>query len=103
MLDAHMGDQKKLSIETTEHIARLAHLELSKAELEKFTGQMNSILGNFAQLAEINVDNVEPTNHPMEVINVFREDKPLPSLSQEEALQNAPKKEEGFIKAPRIV
>lgn len=98
-----MAGKKKLSIELTEHIAQLGHLELTPAEKEKFTNQMNSILENFEQLTEVDLDGVPPTNHPMEVMNVFREDKPQPSLSQEEALKNAPKKEEGFIKAPRIV
>jgi aspartyl-tRNA(Asn)/glutamyl-tRNA(Gln) amidotransferase subunit C len=94
---------KKLSIELTEHIAQLAHLELTQEEKIKFTNQMNSILENFEQLKEVNVEGVPPTNHPMDVTNVFREDKPKPSLSQEEALMNAPQKEDGFIKAPRIV
>jgi aspartyl-tRNA(Asn)/glutamyl-tRNA(Gln) amidotransferase subunit C len=98
-----MAGKKKLNVELTEHVAQLAHLELTDQEKAKFTDQMNSILDHFEQLAEIDVANVVPTNHPMELINVFREDKPQPSLTQEEALKNAPKKEEGFVKAPRIV
>lgn len=98
-----MAGKKKLSVELTEHVAQLAHLELTDQEKAKFTDQMNSILDHFEQLAEIDVSNVVPTNHPMEITNVFREDKPLSSLTQEEALANAPKKEDGFIKAPRIV
>ena len=98
-----MDAKKKLSIELTEHIAQLGHLELTSAEKEKFTTQMNSILENFEMLGEVNLDGVPPTNHPMEVMNVFRDDVPQPSLDQETALKNAPKKEDWFIKAPRIV
>jgi aspartyl-tRNA(Asn)/glutamyl-tRNA(Gln) amidotransferase subunit C len=95
--------KKKLSHELTEHIARLGHIELSNADKEQFTNQMNSILEHFEKLNELDVENVEPTHHAMDITNVFREDVPLPSLTQEEALENAPKKEKGHIVAPRIV
>jgi aspartyl-tRNA(Asn)/glutamyl-tRNA(Gln) amidotransferase subunit C len=103
IIEAGMASKKKLSHELTEHIARLGHLELTEEEKDKFTNQMNSILENFEQLAEVNVDGVEPTYHAMEITNIFREDKPKPCLSQEEALKNAPITEEGYIKAGKVV
>ena len=95
--------KKKLSLEVTEHIAHLAHLDLTEDEKAQFTGQMNSILDNFEQLSEVDVEGVEPTHHAMDITNVFRPDVPKKGLSQEEALKNAPKTDKGYIKAPRII
>lgn len=94
---------KKLSKKLTEHIARLAHIDITEEEKDKFTDQMNSILEHFEQLSEVDVENVKATRHPMEITNVFRDDEIKEGLSQEEATENAPEKEDGFIKAPRII
>ncbi len=96
-------EEKKLSGELTEHIARLAHIDITEKEKEMFTGQMNSILEHFEQLKEVDTENVEATRHPMEISNVFRKDEVKKGLSQEEATKNAPETEDGFIKAPRII
>jgi len=85
-----------------EHIGWLARIRLSDEEKEEFTGQLNAILDYFAKLDEID-PGVAPTHHVSGVVNVFRDDEAKESLSQEDALQNAPKKEEGFFKGPRIV
>jgi len=95
--------KKKLSPELTEKIARLAHLEITDVEKDKFTDQMNSILDYFDLLNEVDVTDIEPTRHAMEMTNVFRKDEAQPGLSHEEVMQNAPKKEEGYFKAPRII
>ncbi len=95
--------KNKLSSDVTEHIARLAHIELNDDEKETFTTQLNSILENFEILKEVNVDNIKPTRHAMDIEDVFREDKPKKSLSQKKILENVPDKEDGYIKAPRIV
>ncbi len=95
--------KKGIDASQIEKIAKLAHLQLTEEEKVKFTAQLGNILDNFAQLSEVNVDGVEPTTHATEILNVFREDKPTPSISQQDALKNANQIEDGFFKAPRII
>ncbi len=86
-----------------EHIAWLAHVTLSEEEKTLFTEQFNEILGYFQKINEANTEDVPPTYHILELINVQRKDTVTPSLPADEALKNAPKKEERFYKAPRII
>jgi aspartyl-tRNA(Asn)/glutamyl-tRNA(Gln) amidotransferase subunit C len=86
-----------------EHVAWLAHIELSEQEKTLFTEQFNEILEYFKKIDEIDTEGVEPTYHVLDLNNVTRKDKTAPSLTTEEALKNAPKKEKKFFKAPRIV
>jgi aspartyl-tRNA(Asn)/glutamyl-tRNA(Gln) amidotransferase subunit C len=89
-----------------EHIAWLSRLELSEEDREKHAPKLNSILDYFGELDEVDTEGIEPTYHVLLLSNVFREDEmnvPAKSLSQEEALSNAPKKHEGFFKAPRMM
>ncbi|KCZ72324.1 glutamyl-tRNA(Gln) and/or aspartyl-tRNA(Asn) amidotransferase, C subunit [Candidatus Methanoperedens nitroreducens] len=89
-----------------EHIAWLSRLELSEEDKEKYTPKLNSVLDYFGELDEVDTEGVEPTYHVLQLSNVFRDDEPgVPavSLSQEEALANAPKKQDGFFKAPRMM
>jgi aspartyl-tRNA(Asn)/glutamyl-tRNA(Gln) amidotransferase subunit C len=95
--------RKHLSKKEVEHIAWLAHIELSDKEKILFTEQFNEILDYFKKIDEVDTDGVEPTYHVLDLKNVSRTDETLPSLPIEEALRNAPKKEKKFIKAPRIV
>ena len=92
-----------LSKKEVEHIAWLAHIEISDKEKILFTEQFNEILEFFKKIDAIDTRNVEPTYHVLNLNNVFRKDKITPSLSPKEALKNAPKKEKKFFKAPRIV
>jgi aspartyl-tRNA(Asn)/glutamyl-tRNA(Gln) amidotransferase subunit C len=95
---------KKLILEKeVEHIARLAKLELSEKDKKLFTTQLNDILRYFKKIDEVDVKDVEPTYHVIETKNVLREDKPVPPLPVDQALQNAPEKERDYIKAPKIV
>jgi aspartyl-tRNA(Asn)/glutamyl-tRNA(Gln) amidotransferase subunit C len=93
----------KLNVEDTKEIAKLARINLSKDDEEKFTGQLNNILEYFEKLMELNTDDVEPRTHPTEIVNSFREDKVRKSLSNEEALMNAPQKKDGYIRGPKII
>ena len=95
--------RKHLSKREVEHIAWLAHIELSDKEKTLFTEQFNEILDYFKKIDEVDTEGVEPTYHVLDLKNVSRKDKAEPSLPTEEALKNAPKKERKFIKAPRIV
>jgi aspartyl-tRNA(Asn)/glutamyl-tRNA(Gln) amidotransferase subunit C len=79
-------------------VAVLARLRLSPAELETFTGQLNSIVDYVAQLQELDTTGVEPLAHGVEVRNVLRDDVRGPALDREAALANAPKRnQEGFL------
>lgn len=86
-----------------EHIGWLSRLELSEEDKEKYTPKLNSVLDYFGELDKADTEGVEPSYHVMPMSNVFREDVPIASLSQEEALSNAPKSHDGFIKAPRMM
>ena len=95
--------RQQLTKKDVEHIAWLAHIELSEEEKALFTEQFNDILDYFKKIDEVDTEGVEPTYHVLDLENVSRRDKTEPSLPVEEALRNAPKKEKKFIKAPRIV
>jgi aspartyl-tRNA(Asn)/glutamyl-tRNA(Gln) amidotransferase subunit C len=87
-----------LSAEEVAKVALLARLRLSPDELQRFTGQLNSIVEFVAQLQELDTTNVEPLAHGVEVRNVFRPDVRGESLPREDALANAPKRNsENFL------
>jgi aspartyl-tRNA(Asn)/glutamyl-tRNA(Gln) amidotransferase subunit C len=85
------------------YVANLARIALSPAEEEKLGAQLNNILGYIEKLKELDVTNVEPTAHAVPLINVFRPDEIRPSISNEEALRNAPAKANGLFLVPKIV
>jgi aspartyl-tRNA(Asn)/glutamyl-tRNA(Gln) amidotransferase subunit C len=95
--------KQHLSKKDVEHIAWLAHIELSDKEKTLFTDQFNEILEYFKKIDDVDTEGVEPTYHVLDLENVSRTDKTKPSLPIEEALRNAPKKDKKFIKAPRII
>jgi aspartyl-tRNA(Asn)/glutamyl-tRNA(Gln) amidotransferase subunit C len=86
-----------------EHIAELARLKFADAEIDGYTEQLNEILNYIEKLNELDTENVEPLSHPVEGNNVFREDGVKPSISTEEALKNAPEKDEQFFIVPKII
>ena len=92
-----------LSKKEVEHIAWLAHIDLSEKEKALFTEQFNEILDYFKKIDEVDTEGVEPTYNVLDLKNVSRKDETKPSLPTEEALKNVPKKEKKFLKAPRIV
>ncbi len=84
-------------------IAELAQLKFSEEELENFTPQMNEILNYMEKLNELDTENVKPLSHPVEQTNVFREDELKKSITTEEALKNAPAKDEHHFKVPKVI
>jgi aspartyl-tRNA(Asn)/glutamyl-tRNA(Gln) amidotransferase subunit C len=82
------------------HVARLARLELSEAEVERFGEQLSAILDAVSKVQELDLADVPPTSHPLEVVNVWREDEPRPSLPVEEALANAPDRAGDLFRVP---
>ena len=95
--------KRGLSKKDVEHVAQLARLEISEQEKELFTEQFNEILEYFKRIDKLDTKGVQPTYNVLEITNVSRKDEIEPSLSKENALGNAPKKEKNFFKAPRIV
>lgn len=84
-------------------IAVLARLKFSDDELDKFTSQFNEILLYMDTLNEIDTENIETLNHPVDNENVFRKDIRVPGISKEDALKNAPETDGEFFIVPRII
>lgn len=82
------------------HVARLARLELREDELERLGAQLNDIIGAVSKVAELDLSDVPPTSHPLDVVNVWAEDEPHASLPVEEALANAPEREGSYFRVP---
>jgi aspartyl-tRNA(Asn)/glutamyl-tRNA(Gln) amidotransferase subunit C len=82
------------------HVARLARLALSEEELERFSEQLSAILDAVGKVAELDLSGVEPTAHPLDLVNVWAEDEPKPCLSVDEALANAPDREGDSFRVP---
>ncbi len=82
------------------HVAKLARLALTEDELERLEGQLGAILEAVGKVSELDLDDVPPTSHPLDLVNVFAEDEPRPSLDRDVALANAPEAEEGAFKVP---
>lgn len=93
----------KITAQDVEHVAKLSRLYLSEEEKENYTHTLNSILDYMEVLNRLDTEGVEPTAHVFPLKNVFREDSLQESLDREAALANAPDKEDGCFKVPRIV
>jgi aspartyl-tRNA(Asn)/glutamyl-tRNA(Gln) amidotransferase subunit C len=91
-----------LTPEEIAHIAELAKITLTEEEKRLFGEQLDRILEYFRKIDRIDLEGVEPTTHVMDVHNVFRDDVEKESLPAEEVLSNAPEKEDGYFKAPRV-
>tara|TARA_B000000557_G_C20587296_1_gene363995 strand:+ start:161 stop:439 length:279 start_codon:yes stop_codon:yes gene_type:complete len=82
---------------------KLARIELTPEEEQRLAPQLAEVLQYVEKLNELDVSDVEPTAHATPLSNVMREDEPRESLSQEEALRNAPKTANGLFVVPKIV
>ena len=91
-----------ISREDVLHVARLARLALTEEEVERLGGQLNAILEAVGKVAELDLADVPPTSHPLELANVLGEDEPRPCLSVEEALGNAPEREGDYFRVPPV-
>ena len=79
------------------HVAKLARLRLTDEEVERMSGELSTILEAIEQIGELDLDEVQPTSHVIDLENVLRPDEPRPCLPRERALENAPDAtEEGF-------
>jgi aspartyl-tRNA(Asn)/glutamyl-tRNA(Gln) amidotransferase subunit C len=94
-----------VTIKDVEHIAKLARLEFTDEEKQKFTHQLNQILTYVEQLNKIDTSKVEPLSQVLDAAAAgsIREDEVKPSLESEDALKNAPAKTEEFFKVPKVI
>ncbi len=92
-----------VTIEDVDHVAALAHLKFSDDERERLVDQLNAILAYMEQLNALDTSGVSPTSHVLNLKNVFRSDEAGPSLTQEEALRNAPASDRGHFTVPKVI
>jgi aspartyl-tRNA(Asn)/glutamyl-tRNA(Gln) amidotransferase subunit C len=93
----------KLSSEDVLHIARLARLGLSEAEIDRFSGQLSNLLENFEVLQQVDTRDVPPTAQSIALQNVMADDEVAPSLPQNEVLTNAPRREGDFFRVRAVL
>jgi aspartyl-tRNA(Asn)/glutamyl-tRNA(Gln) amidotransferase subunit C len=89
-----------ISREEVLHVAKLAYLELSEEEVARFQEQLSAILDAVSKVAELDLSDVPPTSHPLEIANAWREDEARPCLPLDEVFANAPDREDGFFRSP---
>ena len=89
-----------ISREQVLHVAELARLALTDDEVERLGGQLNAILEAVGKVSELDLADVEPTSHPLAVVNVWADDDPRPSLPLADALTNAPEEEDDHFRVP---
>ena len=82
------------------HVARLSRLRLSEEEVAKMAGELSSILGHVDRIAELDLDEVEPTSHVVQLEIVLRPDEPRPSWPRERVLEPAPETADGAFRVP---
>jgi aspartyl-tRNA(Asn)/glutamyl-tRNA(Gln) amidotransferase subunit C len=92
-----------LSQDEVRHIALLARVGLTDEDVAKFQVQLSSILDHFEALRALDTEGVPPTSHPLPLENVMRDDEARPSLTQEEALANAPAAEDGSLRVRAVL
>jgi aspartyl-tRNA(Asn)/glutamyl-tRNA(Gln) amidotransferase subunit C len=92
-----------ITLKDVEYVAKLAKLALSDEEKKKFQRELDKIIRYIDQLNQVDTENVLTTSHVLPMQNVFREDEVRPSLTQEEALSNAPDKKDGYFRCPGLL
>jgi aspartyl-tRNA(Asn)/glutamyl-tRNA(Gln) amidotransferase subunit C len=84
------------------HVARLARLEIPEDEIERVQTELGAILDAVGKVSELDLADVPPTSHPLDVVNVWGGDEPRPSLPREKALANAPDPADGNFRVPAV-
>jgi aspartyl-tRNA(Asn)/glutamyl-tRNA(Gln) amidotransferase subunit C len=98
-----MPESPGITRDEVAHLARLARLAVSDAELDVFAGQLDVILGSVARVQEVAAADIPPTSHAVPLTNVLRPDVVVPCLDREEVLAAAPAAEDGRFRVPRIL
>jgi aspartyl-tRNA(Asn)/glutamyl-tRNA(Gln) amidotransferase subunit C len=97
------GEMMKVTSKDVENVAVLSRLAIPSDEVEKYTGHLNAFLEYVDGISALDTDAVVATAHVLPLKNVFREDAVKPSLDRDLALSNAPEKEDGYFKVPKIL
>lgn len=92
----------RLTQDEVRHVAELAKLRLTEAEIEQFAGQLSAILDYAERLQEVDTSSVPPTPYVLPLVNVMAADEPRSGLSNAEALANAPDSDEGFFRVRAV-
>ena len=82
------------------HVARLARLDLSEEEVARLQEQLSAILEAVSKVSELDLDDVPPTSHPLDLVNVLRADEPRPCLPLDDVFANAPEREGDAFRVP---
>lgn len=93
----------KLTRDDVAAVAQLARLTVTDEELDEYTGQLASILEHAEDIEALEIDDVPPTAHPYELVNVLRADEVRPSVDRDEVLAQAPAAEDGRFRVPPIL
>lgn len=93
----------RISSDAAAHVARLARLELTPDELDRYTGQLDAVLDHAADLEALDLDGVEPMAHPYPLVNVLRDDEIGATVDRDEVLASAPSAEDGRFRVPPIL
>jgi len=94
---------QRLTTDDVAKVAELARLRLSADELQRFTGQLVAVLDHAADIEALDLDGVEPLAHPVQLVNVLRDDEPGPLLDRDEVLAAAPAAEDGQYRVPPVL
>ena len=97
------ASEPAITREEVAHLAHLARIDLSDAELDHLAPQLAVILSSVAAVGRVAADDIEPTSHAVPLQNVFRPDEPKPGLTADEALAGAPAVEQQRFSVPRIL
>ncbi len=89
--------------EEVRHVAFLARLKLTPEEEALYSEQLARIISYMEKLKELDTGKIEPTTHPLDIENPYREDRVHPSMVREDVLSNAPQQDRGYFKVPRII
>lgn len=85
------------------HVAQVARLNLTEAEIKEFLPQLKEIMEAFSKIKQVNTDNIKPSYHVVEIKNALREDIPKKCLDNKTALKNTKHKKDGYFKGPKVI
>jgi len=86
--------------DTVLRVAKLARLELRPDEVDRLTGELDAILAAVSKVGELDLAGVPPTSHPLDLVNVWGDDEPRPSLPLDDSFANAPAREGDLFRVP---
>ena len=103
VINGWMTFTMRITKDDVEKVAKLAKLQLSEEEKERFRGDLEQILGYVDKLSEVDTESVVPTEYGHSSSTTLREDRIEPSLPQDEAIRNAPEQKDGFFRVPKVI